>query len=143
MKTNATPKSLDEQEEERLFSPRKFTLGEYFELMGEAAKRRANKSDRHWFDFNDFHHHSPQDVQLHCIYMMLQHIMWKLSDNLHDIEQMAFIETGWDKAFEEADRDFWKLGKSETEDQKADDYLAELEAKIGSMRKNRRSRKEV
>jgi len=143
MKSNGTSKSLDEQEEERLFSPRKFTLSEYFELIGKRSLEQSRSGgDRHWFEFNGFHHHSPQDVQLRCIYMMLQHIMWKLTTNLHDIDQMAFIENGWDNAFAEADREFWKLGKSETADQKADEYLAELEAKIGSMRKSRRSKEE-
>ncbi len=110
MSTTQKPeKSLDELEEERLFTPKKYKYDAYHSEVVKNRKRMeaVGEKDWHMHDVDEFK--DPYAVQLSCLYSMLKHIMWKLATCENDPREMAFVEMSWDAAQEEAEREGWRL----------------------------------
>ncbi len=103
--------SIDEQEEKRLFTPRTYSFDEYLSALTAREKVLREKSKSDWSRPNVTTHSDPFAVQLEVLYMMMRHIMWKLTTCENDVSEMAFCQHRFERAMEEAEARMWRMAE--------------------------------
>jgi hypothetical protein len=94
---------FDAENERKMLERKSFTLKQYVDLI-DKKKARMNAAGNKWNDYNGQEYKDPNTVLQVCMYDMLRHIVWKLTDSDHDISQIALVENAWDRAIEEIEK---------------------------------------
>ncbi len=86
----------------------KFNYEEWLDALIAQTKNCKHPWESFWgtHTYND-----PHTLMLHCIFMMQEHIMFKLANSKFDVNSVAYIRKAFDQALAEADMQFWKLSK--------------------------------
>lgn len=92
---SSSKKSLDEQENERLFAPRTFTFEQYVAAIGK-EKSTYKRSKENCLYYNGTTYGTIMEVRMAILYDMCRHLLWKSTSNTHDIVESAFYERGWE-----------------------------------------------
>src|SRR5882757_1829215 len=83
-RNNVKDEEFDEDAEIKMLAAQKFTLSQYLNLVTQDKNRRGEKE---WNDYNGRTYKDPNTVLLACLYDMLRHVMWKMTNNQHDISE--------------------------------------------------------
>lgn len=84
----------------------------YEEWLSAMEKETHGVKHYRWEAFWGTHtYNDPHTLMLHCIFMMQEHIMFKLANSEFDVNSIAFIRKGLHIALAEADLQFWRMSK--------------------------------
>jgi hypothetical protein len=104
------------QREDAAYSAQHGKLTFTYNQWREALLSKTKNSQSKWQSFFGTHtYNDPHTLMLHCIYMMLEHMLFKMANSDFDANTAAFIDKAFTQALEEADLQAWQMSKKKIE----------------------------